>query len=176
MACWVSNWGLMGAGSSFLATFFLNTTPPPLFPSTFWLSKNSGSKRGEWSPCGGNLCRDIILYRNESSAADQSARWVRDIYTRQTLHTSWYLYRMVAQNVWGTYEVKYAFSKKTDLTTLSMQSDAFNKSKYLIYMCVPCSELPSNISTMVLVVQFTTSFGPIFSVVTPALAIVLILH
>ena len=40
----------------------------------------------------------------------------------------WYSYKMVAQNM--TYAVKYVFS---DLTTLSMKPNAFNKLKYLVY-------------------------------------------
>ena len=58
---------------------------------------------------------------------------------------------MVAQNMLRTYAGKYVFSEK-DFGF----EDSFNVTKclqqiemqYLLNMCAPCSELPSNISTM----------------------------
>ena len=65
----------------------------------------------------------------------------------------WYLHKIVAQNMLRTYEIKLVFSRKKKKIGFY---DYFAVTKCLqhieipdlLSMCAPCSELPSNISTM----------------------------
>ena len=65
-----------------------------------------------------------------------------------------FLYQLVAQNPVRTYQVNQAFrfvSKAFRFIDRVVKSDFFQKSVILLQTCATCSELPSNISTMVLI-------------------------
>ena len=75
--------------------------------------------------------------------------------------SSWYLYKMVAQKMVRKYEVKQVCSGKKigfddsfDVTNCLQQIKILD----LLHMCLPCSDLPSNLSSMcqLVYVQYRT--------------------
>ena len=77
---------------------------------------------------------------------------------------------MVAQNMLRTYQVKWVFPRKRlrfdDYFVITKCLQQIEISS-LLHMCAPCSELPSNISTLVEAIFCDEKFGNYFCWLLP---------